>query len=1503
MKPILVIIISAINTFCFTSTHTNQPKDYHTALAPLDTSYCPEFQDIYDYAVSQGFMLPSWQQRRVLDTLARNAVANGWWSKHDILYLFANNTGDLDFSMINWVDPDSHYAHDSLVTYVQDSGFYTGNSLNAHVNTNFTPNIEGIKYVDTNASTSVYILDDAPISGKIAFGTVDNTTARLFFRAYTSPGKYEAQINGSSTPINGGTSTGSSGFFTLNRSTNDTLTLYKNGSTVYAVKNTAGDVPSSVVYVGACKNLGNVLGSTENTFGFFSMGESLSESQSQQIHSDVEHAIARLRIVGGTPVPSPPDTLYSPEFDSIYKYGINEGFTLPSWQQRRVLDTLTRNLLYYDIWDSLDHLNVYASNAGMMWAKINWINPDSNYAFDQSLIFVTDSGFRSNGSSTAHMNTKYDPSEDAEKYVSGHAFVAIHIMDDRASGGSVDFGNIDNSNGRLFFRAFQSPDDYEGQINGSGTPVNGVSTGSKGFYALSRNGSQLDLWKDGNKIYSPTGSVGMVPQGDLYVGAAKNGANALGSTNNTYSFFCAGASLSDSQQFLLDSIVTHAIERIAIVGGNPVVPPTPPIFPSPYFMSDSNLRSTSYDWKGSEYDTSTTDPSTGTKFTLQYLSSALSIADFIINDTIYEGKVPNPINKGWQIDIPSGRDGWPFPLHAYYWFNNKTAPLNRIWYYRNTNLDSGVYYEKWIQFFGIRDSSDFGDPVDLTGKIYTTPDDSWLKIPSKDSTSNFMAILLVRNKLDRNGLYGSIRHDSRINFILEMKDSILGPKVPEYPEITLSSKSFGEIASINGFRTDAEIGLHDDDFSVYDSMFTSHNGYRIFDDIENYYGQEDSGLFAINPCLYFSGGMFDTDSTDENGLEIFSIGQYEAYMVTTNLKGAYNAGARDIIVCFQMSNGSKHYLGTDEEVRGNGGYYNWNGSSIHSDKHFLIGNDTVADWNSITRSKGIVDFDFTSNYDYRKSWVQGFINPDYAIPSWDINRTSRPSWLLSSSMFHDTMIAKRDSRIWPKISITANNKIFNPTSRDSVYSSGESYRFYGEFAYCFTGFVGNGNVDSTDLQDFMLPRQKWELNQNLDVILAFGNEEDRFWDNGQGRMPPRLAGMLFNVVYDGLCGTVKDRFGGHKVGARAADTSSNGIRVGIPSSYLGDGNWVQLSLMWMQYYRDSAYIYQQTAQGRTYPKHPQTGAFLERKPQRIYCEVHDYPGKRDQTTKVKPQYARDVNNYMAIPPEAIGYDSLIGDFVRWYRYNYPDGELGLSEVGYGVNSGATFSINREDIGAINLGDSMIRKTGTDTSYYTMYIPKQGYGIRQIGEILMWRLMMIGSPYFDNIYRYESRDYATPAISGGNLEYFNTDSMSWKSLKSNTDTTWISQSGFENSSKFNHMAFLIRNYRTHGGTPVWMNIAEVMNDWVLVDKVREDSIYQFRYQNITDGTLYQDVVWLPLISTDSITTSINLLEDITDVVKIDVSNGSYTPAIIDIPDSSTREDVWTIKPVVIRYKEL
>jgi hypothetical protein len=189
----------------------NVPSFYGFRAGGFDSDY----QAVLNYAITQGYTLPSASQQTKQNKLLVDLKNGGIWSHLDTFALFATD-GNSDFALIDWKRLTDYTAVNSP-TFSTNGGF-TGNGTSSYIDTNFNPTI----------GTNNYLLNDA---GR--FYWVDNRTGAQW-EGVTSGGINDSR-NATSTLIRINSQALSSnvvfdvdGFHALNKTSPTTIELFTN---------------------------------------------------------------------------------------------------------------------------------------------------------------------------------------------------------------------------------------------------------------------------------------------------------------------------------------------------------------------------------------------------------------------------------------------------------------------------------------------------------------------------------------------------------------------------------------------------------------------------------------------------------------------------------------------------------------------------------------------------------------------------------------------------------------------------------------------------------------------------------------------------------------------------------------------------------------------------------------------------------------------------------------------------------------------------------------------------------------------------------------------------------------------------------------------------------------------------------------------------------------------------------------------------------------------------
>jgi hypothetical protein len=108
-----------------------------------------DYQAILNYAITQGYTLPSLSQQLLQNQLVVDLKDAGVWSKLDTFGVFATD-GSSDFALIDYKRLSQYTAVNSP-TFTINEGF-KGNGTSAYINSNYNPTTNGINFTTNDAS-------------------------------------------------------------------------------------------------------------------------------------------------------------------------------------------------------------------------------------------------------------------------------------------------------------------------------------------------------------------------------------------------------------------------------------------------------------------------------------------------------------------------------------------------------------------------------------------------------------------------------------------------------------------------------------------------------------------------------------------------------------------------------------------------------------------------------------------------------------------------------------------------------------------------------------------------------------------------------------------------------------------------------------------------------------------------------------------------------------------------------------------------------------------------------------------------------------------------------------------------------------------------------------------------------------------------------------------------------------------------------------------------------
>lgn len=152
---------------------SNQVKKVFSGSNLVWESFDLDYQDVLDYMFSQGYSLPSYEQRIKQNQLVLDLKSGGIWDKLDTLAVFATD-GGVNSALVDWKRLTQYTAVNSP-TFTVNQGF-TGNGTSSFVDTNLNPNtaVGDFNFKLNDASFGVYI-KNSPTINTFVFGSYADT--------------------------------------------------------------------------------------------------------------------------------------------------------------------------------------------------------------------------------------------------------------------------------------------------------------------------------------------------------------------------------------------------------------------------------------------------------------------------------------------------------------------------------------------------------------------------------------------------------------------------------------------------------------------------------------------------------------------------------------------------------------------------------------------------------------------------------------------------------------------------------------------------------------------------------------------------------------------------------------------------------------------------------------------------------------------------------------------------------------------------------------------------------------------------------------------------------------------------------------------------------------------------------------------------------------------------------------------------------------------------------
>ncbi len=258
-------------------------------------------------------------------------------------------------------------------------------------------------------------------------------------------------------------------------------------------------------------------------------------------------------------------------YQDILDYGTSQGYTLPSDDQQELQNSLVESMVNLGVWDNLDVFYVFATDAGSDFARINWIDPNRNYAqlgtFEPT--FISDQGFQGRrvGDDNAFIDTEFQVGVTGANFQNSDASTMVYVYDDYPQNVFRDVGIVATAFGiGEFWGGINTLQPAIGALNNrasytlldlttSPLLTSDVPT-SIGFSHVDRaNSSQVKFFKNGTLLSTQTSPEDTIDE-TLYVNFLR-GRFAADYSLRTVSIGGAGGSIASAASDFGTAVTTY----------------------------------------------------------------------------------------------------------------------------------------------------------------------------------------------------------------------------------------------------------------------------------------------------------------------------------------------------------------------------------------------------------------------------------------------------------------------------------------------------------------------------------------------------------------------------------------------------------------------------------------------------------------------------------------------------------------------------------------------------------------------------------------------------------------------------------------------------------------------------------------------------------------------------------------------------------------------------------
>lgn len=239
------------------------------------TAFSREYKSVLDYAVSQAWVIPSYDVMFKQNSLYRGWINVGIWQECDVIWNLTHDSGDENFGLIMLKNPGTNtLVKTGTLTYTSKDGV-KGDGSTGYYNTGWQPN-SGVKFISTNCGYFVDVKESAQEATRAILGCQDSgalNTVNLVSRTATDTINYR-MCQDSTQVIS--SQTDGSGLFQASRTANNAYSMYRNGSSIHSGTIASSGRALTTLNIFATSTAGTASAFSAKTVRVLGLGSSMS---------------------------------------------------------------------------------------------------------------------------------------------------------------------------------------------------------------------------------------------------------------------------------------------------------------------------------------------------------------------------------------------------------------------------------------------------------------------------------------------------------------------------------------------------------------------------------------------------------------------------------------------------------------------------------------------------------------------------------------------------------------------------------------------------------------------------------------------------------------------------------------------------------------------------------------------------------------------------------------------------------------------------------------------------------------------------------------------------------------------------------------------------------------------------------------------------------------------------------------------------------------------------